>query len=154
MARYITPVTSAAALAADTAFASIVSTNVRYRIRRVIVGTIAGTSSVPDQQLVIGVNRASARGTASTTLTPGKLDDGTAAAGITGIDTAWSVAPTLAAQDLFRVPFNSKSGVDLPFELLEELWGPAAVATPIVLINRTNALPAATSLVVSIEHEE
>lgn len=154
MARFITPVTSAAALAVDTAFAAVVSTNVRARIRRIIIGTVAGTSSVADQQLVVGVNRASARGTATTTLTPGKLDDGTAAAAITGIDTVWSGAPTLAAQDLFRVPFNAKSGVDLPFELLEELWVPAAVATPIVLVNRNNALPASTSYVVSIETEE
>ena len=154
MARYITPVTSAAALAVDTAFASVVSTNVRYRIRRIIIGTATGTLPVADQQLIFGVNRATARGTATATLTPGRLDDASPAASIVGIDTTWSVAPTLAAQDLFRVPFNAKSGVDLPWEMLEELWGPAATATPLVFVNRVNALPASTSYVLSIEHEE
>lgn len=154
MARYLTPVTTATALAANGAIASVVSTNVRFRIRRIILGSVAGTSAVNDQQVLVGFNRATARGTATTTLTPGRMDDGTAAAGIVGVDSAWSVQPTLAAQDLFVVPFNLKSGVDLPFEMLEELWGPAATATPIVLVNRVNAMPSATSYAVTIEHEE
>jgi hypothetical protein len=154
VARYFTPVTSATALAVDTAVASVVSTNVRYRIRRVIIGAVAGTSAIADQQVAIGVNRATARGTATTTLTPGKMDDGSAAPGMTGIDSAWSVQPTLFTQDLFRVPFNLKSGCDIPVELLEELWGPANAATPIVFVNRYNALPASTSYVISIQTEE
>lgn len=153
MARYITPVTSATALAVDTAFLAVTSSAVRYRLRRIIIGTVAGTSAVADQQLVFGINRASAAGTTSTTLTPGKLDDGSAAAGVV-IASAWSVAPTLAAQDLARVPFNAKSGVDLPWEMLEELWGPGASATPLVFVNRNNALPASTSYVITVEHEE
>lgn len=155
MARFVTPVTSATALAVDTAFASVVpAAAIACRIRRILVGTVAGTSSVADQQLVFGVNRGSARGTASSTLTPGKLDPRSPAAGITGLDVAWSVAPTLAAQDLFRVPFNAKSGVDLPWELLEELFTDVGTANPLVFVNRNNALPASTSYVLSIEHEE
>jgi hypothetical protein len=155
VARYNTPVTSAAALAVDTAFASVVpAAAVAFKIRRVIIGTVAGTAAVNDQQLLFGVNRGTARGTATTTLTPGKLDPRSAAAAITGIDTVWSAAPTLASQDLLRVPFNAKSGVDLPWELLEELWSDVGTANPLVFVNRANALPASTSYVLTIEHEE
>jgi hypothetical protein len=155
MARYITPVTSSTALAVDTAFAGVIAgatTAVRQRIRRVIIGTVAGTSAVADQQLVVAANRATAQGT-NTKITPGQLDDGSGPS-VSSIISAWSVQPTLAAQDLFRVPFNAKSGVDLPFELIEELWVPTAVATPIVFVNRSNALPASTSYVITIETEE
>lgn len=155
MARYSTPVTSAAALAANTAFASVVpSATQAFKIRRVVIGTIAGTSAVADQQLLIGVNRGTARGTATTTLTPGKIDPRTAAAAITGVDTVWSAAPTLAAQDLFTVPINAKSGADLPWELIEELWSDLGTANPIVFVNRVNALPTGVSYNITIEHEE
>lgn len=155
MARYVTPVTSAAALTADTAFAGVVGTStVACRIRRIILGSVGGTGAVNDQQMVVGVNRATARGTAGSTLTPGKMDDRSAAAGITGIDTAYSSGPTLAAQDLIRIPWNLKSGVDLPWEQIEELWVPNNTATPVVFVNRTNAVPASTSIVITIEHEE
>jgi hypothetical protein len=155
VARYTTPVTSVAALAVDTAFAAITGSATQGgKIRRVIIGTVAGTGAVNDMQLVFGINRASARGTATTTLTPGKLDTRTAAATITGIDTVWSVAPTLAAQDLARIPFNAKSGVDLPWEMLEELCFENSTTIPVVFVNRVNALPASTSYVVTIEHEE
>src|SRR3954465_6052090 len=154
MGRYITPVTSGTAIAVDTAFAGVVGTaSVRCRVRRVIIGTVAGTSSVADQQPVVGINRATAAGTASSTLTPGKLDDLSAAPDCSVV-AAWSVQPTLGAQDLGRVPFNAKSGVDLPWELIEELWVPAVVATPVVFVNRGNAMPASTSYVITIETEE
>lgn len=153
MGRYIAPATSTAALAVNTAFAGVQGNGTtRVRIRRVIIGTVAGTSAVGDQQLVFGVNRASAAGT-PTTATFGKLDD-TSAAATASMVVGFSVAPTLAATDLFQVAFNAKSGVDLPWELIEELWVPAATATPIVFVNRVNALPASTSYVVSIETEE
>lgn len=153
MARYTLPVTSGTAIAVDTAFAGVIGTAaIRCRIRRVIIGTVAGTSAVADQQLVVGINRATAAGT-NTAVTPNKLDDLSPAASCSVL-TAFSVQPTLNATDLFRVPFNAKSGVDLPWEMLEELWVPAVVATPVVFVNRNNAMPASTSYVISIETEE
>lgn len=155
MARYSTIVQSTAALAVDTAFAAIVpAAAVGFRIRRVIIGTVAGTSSVADQQLVFGINRATARGTATTTATPGKLDPRSSPVTITGVDTAWSAAPTLSTPDLVRIPFNAKSGVDLPWEMLEELWSDVGTANPLVFVNRVNALPASTAYVLTLEHEE
>lgn len=157
MARYSFTVTSAAALAVDTAFAAVVpAAAVSFRIRRVIIGTVAGISAVADQQLVFGINRATARGTqsGSSPFTAGKMDPRSPGSAITGIDTTWSAGPTLLATDLLRVSFNAKSGVDLPWEMLEELWSDVGTANPLVFVNRVNALPASTSYVLSIEHEE
>jgi len=70
------------------------------------------------------------------------------------MDTVWSVAPTLAAADAFRVAFNSQSGVDLPWELMEEFLSDVGTANPLVFVNRVTALPANHSLVLSAEWEE
>lgn len=157
MARYSFTTTSAAALAVDTAFASVVpAAAVAFKIRRVIIGSVAGTSAVNDQQVVFGINRATARGTASgsSPFTMTRMDPRSAASAITGVDTTWSVAPTLASTDMIRVSFNLKSGVDLPFEMLEELQSDVGTANPMVFVNRVNALPASTSYVLTIETEE
>lgn len=155
MPRFATPVTSAAALAAGGAIAAIVpGATTAFRLRRITGGTVAGTSAVSDQQLLIGINRATARGTQTTTLTPGKLDPRSTGPGITGVDTAWSVQPTLAAQDLWTIPLNAKSGFDFPWEVIEEMFSDVGTANPLVLVNRTNALPTATSYAITIEHEE
>lgn len=155
MGRYSVQVKSAAALAVDTAFAAVVpAAAVACKIRRVTVGVVAGASVPTSQQVTVGINRGTARGTASTTVTPNKLDPRHQAAGITGVDTVWSVAPTLAAADQFRVSFNSQSGADLPWEQLEEFWTDIGVANPIVFVNRDNALPASHSYTLSIETEE
>lgn len=155
MARYSVQVKSAAALAVDTAFAAVVpAAAVACKIRRVTIGVVAGASVPTSQQVTVGINRGTARGTASTTLTPSKLDPRHQAAGITGVDTVWSGAPTLAAADQFRVSFNSQSGADLPWEQLEEFWTDIGTANPIVFVNRDNALPASHSYTLSIETEE
>jgi hypothetical protein len=155
VSRYSTVVTSATALAVNTAFASVVpAAAVAFRLRRIIIGCAGGTTAVADQQVVFGINRGTARGTATTTLAPGVMDPRMSPTAITGVDTVWSVAPTLATNDLIRVPFNAKSSADLPWEMLEELISDVGTANPLVLVNRQNALPASTSYVVTIEHEE
>ena len=153
MSRYALQVVSGTALAANTAFAGVIGTSsVHCKIRRVILGTVAGTSAVADQQLVVGLNRATAAGT-NTSVSPIGFDD-LGPAPSCSVLTAFSVQPTLGTNDFARVAFNAKSGVDLPFEMLEELIVPAVTATPIVFVNRVNALPASTSYVITIETEE
>lgn len=155
MARYSGQVKSAAALAVDTAFAAIVpAAAVAFKLRRVTLGVVAGASTPTSQQLTVGINRGTARGTATATTTLARLDPRSAASGITGMDTTWSAAPTLASTDQFRVSFNSQSGVDLPWELLEEFVSDVGTANPIVFVNRDNALPASHSYVLSVEVEE
>lgn len=155
MARYSAQVKSTAALAVDTAFAAVVpAAAIACKIRRVTLGVVAGATTPTSQQLTVGINRGTARGTATTTVAGQKLDPRSAASGITGLDTVWSAAPTLAAADQFRVSFNSQSGVDLPWELLEEFVSDVGTANPIVFVNRDNALPASHSFVLSVEWEE
>lgn len=158
VARYKTVVESAAALAADTAFANIVSgASVGYKLRRLIIGVLAGTGAPTSQQVTVGITRATARGTATATTTPNKMDPNSGAAGITGVDTTWSTNPTFtstAAAALAEPTFNSQSGYDAPWELLEELVVAAGTANGIVLYNVNNNLPTAHLYVVTIEHEE
>ena len=155
MARYNAFVTSAAALAVDTAFAALVpAAAVAFKLRRLTLGVVAGATTPTSQQLVVAINRGTARGTATTTVTGQRLDPRSAASGITGMDTVWSTPPTLASADCFRAAFNSQSGVDLPWELLEEFVSDVGTANPIVIANRGNALPASHSYVLSAEWEE
>lgn len=155
MARYSAFVKSASALAVDTAFASLVpAAAVACRLRRVTLGVVAGAATPTSQQLTLAINRGTARGTASTTVSGQRLDPRTAASGITGMDTAWSVVPTLAAADQFRVSFNSQSGVDLPWEALEEYFSDVGTANPLVFVNRDNALPTSHAYTLSLEWEE
>lgn len=155
MARYGAFVKSAAALAVDTAFAAITpAAAVGFKLRRVSIGVVAGATVPTSQQVTVAINRGSARGTASTTVTGGKLDPNTAASGITGLDTAWSGAPTPAAADQFRMSFNSQAGADFPWEGNEEFVVPIGTANPLLFINRDNALPASHSYTLSVEWEE
>lgn len=155
MARYSMQVKSASALAVDTAFAAVVpAAAVACKIRRVTIGVVAGAATPTSQQVTVGINRGTARGTASTTVTAQKMDPRTGASQITGVDTVWSGAPTLAAADQFRVSFNSQSGADLPWEALEEFQSDVGTANPIVFVNRDNALPASHAYTLSIEYEE
>lgn len=155
MARYTAQVESAAALAVDTAFAALdPAAAVAFKLRRVTLGVVAGATTPTSQQVVVGINRGTARGTATATTTGTRMDPRSAASGITGLDTTWSAAPTLAAADAYRIAFNSQSGVDLPWELLEEFVSDVGTANPICFVNRDNALPASHKYVLSVEWEE
>jgi hypothetical protein len=155
MARYSAFVKSSTALAVDTAFAAVVpAAAIACKLRRVTIGVVAGATTPTSQQLTVAINRGTARGTATTTVAGQKLDPRSASSGVTGLDTVWSAAPTLAAADQYRVSFNSQSGVDLPWELLEEFVSDVGVANPLVFVNRDNALPASHAYTLSVEWEE
>lgn len=155
MARYSAQVKSTAALAVDTGFGWLMaSANNGYKLRRVTLGVVAGTSTPTSQQLTVGINRVTTAGTTPTAgMTPAKLDPNAAAAGAVW-NTAYSTAPTNTANDQYRVSFNSQSGVDLPWELLEELIVSSGTTNGLAFINRDNALPASHSYTLSVEWEE
>jgi hypothetical protein len=125
------------------------------KVRRITLGVRAGATVPTSQQLTVAAVRTTGRGTATTT-TGNKMDPNTAAAGATGLDVAWSAVPTATwtAPYLFEVSFNSQSGVDLPFELLEELIIAAGTANGIAFINVGNTLPASHLYTLAIEWEE
>ena len=155
MARYKTAVESAAAVGAGVTFANVpAGTTGGYKLRRVILGVRAGAGVPTSQQLTVGIRRATARGTATTTVAHERMDPGSVPAVSPGIDTVWSVNPTLAAATLLAASFNSQSGVDLPIEAMEELLAAAGNANGLALVNVGNALPASHLYTVTLEIEE
>lgn len=166
MARFVSNVTSVTALVAtapsgataNALFANLnASANAGFKLRRVTLGVIAGTGAPTSQQVSVGLVRTTARGTATTTNAPKAIDPNSLqTSSITGLDVAWSAVPTATwtAPYLYQVTFNTQSGVDLPFELLEELVCGTGVANGIAFINVGNALPTAHSYTLSVEHEE
>lgn len=166
MARFISTVESATALvatapsgaSANQLFANLnASATAGYKLRRITVGVRAGTGPPTSQQLTVGIVRTSARGTATTTNAPKALDPNSLqTSSITGLDVAWSTVPTATwtAPYLYEFSLNSQSGVDLPFELLEEFICGTGVANGLAFINVGNALPTSHLFSLSIEHEE
>lgn len=166
MARFVSNVTSVAAIVAtapsgataNALFANLnASATAGYKLRRITLGVIAGTGAPTSQQVSVGLVRTTARGTATTTNAPKALDPNSLqTSSITGLDTAWSTVPTATwtAPYLYQVTFNTQSGFDLPFELLEELVCGTGVANGVAFINVGNALPTGHSYTLSVEHEE
>lgn len=155
MARFTAQVESSAALAVDTGFAWLMSSaNNGYKLRRVTLGVVAGAGVPTSQQLVVGINRVTSAGITPTAgMTPSKMDPDSAAAGSVW-NTAYATPPTVSTNDSYRIPFNSQSGVDLPWELLEEFAVALGTTNGLAFINRDNALPASHKLVITVEFEE
>jgi hypothetical protein len=155
MARYSAQLKSTAAVAVDTGFAWLMASATNgYKLRRVTLGLVAGTAAPTSQQVTVGFNRVTTAGTTPTAgMTPNKLDPNSPASGSVW-NSAYATPPTLTANDFYRTSFNSQSGVDLPWELLEELAVSFGTTNGVVFINRDNALPAATSYTIAVEFEE
>lgn len=156
MARYNAQAESAASLAVDTGFAWLypVAGN-GYKLRRITLGCTTTTAVVPtSQQVTVGLNRTTNAGTTpGGGMTPNKLDPNSAAA--TGVfSTTFATPPTLTANDFYRIAFNTQSGADLPFEMLEELVVAAGTTAGLAFMNRDLALPTNHKIVLSVEWEE
>jgi len=133
VARFLSTAESVAAInataptgaTANALFANLnASATAGYKLRRVTIGVRAGAAVPTSQQLTVGMVRTTARGTATTTNAPKAMDPNSLqTSSITGLDVAWSAVPTATwtAPYLYEISFNSQSGADLPFELLEEL---------------------------------
>lgn len=157
MARYAVQQQSSAALAQNGIVGYLIPTStVGFKLRRMTLGVVAGATTPTSQQLVVGINRitAAGTGTANAGNAIGKLDPNTASPNTTWITSYGTTQPTLGTADQFQAGFNSQSGVDLPWELLEEFIVAAGTTNGLAIVNRNNALPASHSLVVSLEFEE
>jgi hypothetical protein len=131
------------------------------RLRRLKVGVRAGASVPTSQQMTIGVYRQTVRvvGTGFSTVTGINLDSNGAATAVTGVDittaaSAGTTGPTIGANPLDKFSFNTQAGLDLPWEMLEELWVPSGTANGIALVNLGNALPASHLFTIGWEWEE
>jgi hypothetical protein len=143
-------------------FAAVVAgAAANFKLRRCILGVRAGASVPTSQQMTVAIYRQTVRvvGTGFTTVTGLAMDPRGAATAITGIDvttaaTAGTTGPTIGANPLERISFNTQSGVDLPYELLEELICDQGTANGIAFVNIGNALPSAHLFTLSCEWEE
>ena len=155
MARYSQTVESATALVAGVTFANLVAGSANnFKLRRVKLGCRAGTGAPTSQQVTVGIFRATARGTASSTSAGLALDPRSAASVSTGLDTAWSVNPTLAAAPIDKISINDQSAADVPYELLEEMICDQGTANGLAFQNIGKALPTGHLLTLSVEWEE
>jgi len=155
MARYFVSGTSAAALTNGSAIAAVVpAAAVACKIVRATFGVVNAGGTISDFQVGVGINRATARGTATTTAAGIKSDPDTAASQITGVDQAWSVQPTLAAADAVTIGFNTRGGADMPFPT-NDLMSTVGTANAVVFVQRSGAtLPASHQITYTIEWEE
>jgi len=157
MARYKAQLTSGAALASGTAFAWLgYSSATGLRLRRVIIGVIAGSSAVSSQQLQVGINPTHA-GSPNTPVNATAFPMNSAfAANSNNLISAWTGAPTLNASDEITLTFNSQSGGDFPWEIPEDLSPPYAPATNVgfAFVNRVNTMPSGSSYTLTVEWEE
>lgn len=157
MARYNAQLASSAAIAADTAFAWIgyVAAST-LKLRRVTLGVATTTAVVPtSQQVRVGLNVTTGAAATATNTTANKLDGGSAAPN-NNLVSAWTTAPTLgaASADAFLVSFNTQSGADLPWELLEEWRIGGSTSLGIAFVNRAVALPSGHVITLAVEWEE
>lgn len=143
-------------------FAAVVAGSAaNFKLRRLFVGVRAGGSAPTSQQMSIAVYRQTVRvvGTGFSTVTGNNLDPRGAATAITGIDvttaaTAGTTGPTLGANKLREWSFNTQTGLDIPYEFLEEFICDQGTANGLALVNIGNALPASHLYTVDAEWEE
>jgi len=155
MARYTATVESAAAIAADTAFAWLRPVaGSGGKLRRVTVGCVAGTGVPTSMQAQLGIARITNAGTTpGGSITGAKMDPNTPIASCL-FHTTYATPPTVTSPDGWKVPFNTQSGADLPWEGIEELIFAAGTTDGFAFFNRDNAMPSAHKLVLSAEWEE
>lgn len=156
MARFNSRLASSAAIAADTAFGWFGYTTGVARLRRVTLGVITATAVVPtSQQVQVGFNVTTGAAATATNTTTNKLDSRSGANAVSLVS-AWTTPPTLGAAtaDAFTASFNTQSGADLPWELLEEWYLGGSTSLGIAFVNRGVQLPSGHSLTLAVEWEE
>jgi hypothetical protein len=133
-----------------------------YRLRRLQYGVIAGASVPTSQQISIGVYRQTVApaGTGLAAAVPGQAyetwtpqTDPTVGLIVTTATTIGTTGPTLAANPLAVIAFNTQSTLDLPYEFMEEIICGIGTANGIAFVNIGNTLPASHSIRLTVEVE-
>jgi hypothetical protein len=133
-----------------------------YRLRRLQLGVIGGASVPTSQQISVGVYRQTVA-PAGTGLAAAVLGqpyetwtlqtDPTVGVIATTATTIGTTGPTLAANPIAVIPFNTQSTLDLPYEFTEELICTLGTANGIAFVNIGNTLPASHQIRLNIEIE-
>jgi hypothetical protein len=143
-------------------FAAVVAGSAaNFKLRRVKIGVRAGATVPTSQQMTVNVYRQTVRvaGTGFSTVTGLNLDPRGAATAITGIDvttaaTAGTTGPTIGANPIAKLTFNTQTTYDVPWELLEELICDQGTANGLAFVNMANALPSSHLYTLDAEWEE
>lgn len=133
-----------------------------YRLRRLQLGVIAGGTVPTSQQISVGIYRqtvapagtglaAAVLGQPYETWTP--QTDPTVGIIATTATTIGTTGPTLAANPIAVVPYNTQSTLDLPYEFMEELVCAIGTANGFAFVNIGNTLPATHSIRLNVEVE-
>jgi hypothetical protein len=133
-----------------------------YRLRRLNFGVIAGAGVPTSQQVSIGVYRQtvapSGTGLAAAVLgqpleiwTP--QTDPTVGVIATTATSIGTTGPTLAANPITVIPFNTQSNVETQWEFVDELICTLGTANGLAFVNIGNTLPASHSIRLNIEIE-
>jgi hypothetical protein len=151
VSRYTSANKSAAAISSGTNLFNIIGqSGVHVKARKVVFGLEGATTP---SQVSIGLFRATARGTQSTTAAP-LAEDSAAPASVTTVDTAWSVQPTLAATPLVRRAFDVLAESEWVLELPDELDTGTGTANGLCAQLLDNALPSGVNLVWTLFEDE
>ena len=132
-------------------FAAIIpGASANFKLRRVFLGVRGPAGSVTSDQHTIGVFRQTVRavGTGFTTTTFQSEDGRGVAAQATGIDittaaAAGTTGPTINANPMHRLTFNTQGYEDVPFEFPDDWFVvDQGTANGLAFVNLGNALPA------------
>jgi hypothetical protein len=143
-------------------FAAIVAgASQNFKLRRVKIGVRAGASVPTSQQMTVSIYRQTVRaaGTGFSTVVDLNLDPRGAASQITGVDittaaAAGTTGPTIGANPIAKFSFNTQAGLDLPWEMLEEMICDQGTANGLAFVNIGNPLPAAHLFTLDLEDEQ
>ena len=143
-------------------FAAVVAgASANYKLRRCHLGVRAGTGVPTSMQVTVGVYRQTTRaaGTGVANAAGQAMDPRSAATAVGGLDTTTAAAagttgPVVATNPMERLTFNTQSGYDVPWEMLEEWICDQGTANGIAFVNLNNALPASHVLTIDTEWEE
>jgi hypothetical protein len=133
-----------------------------FRLRRLQVGVIAGGTVPTSQQISVGIYRqtvapsgtglaAAVLGQPLETWTP--QTDPTVGIIATTATTIGTTGPTLAANPIAVVPYNTQSTFEMQYELYDELVCAIGTANGIAFVNIGNTLPATHSIRLNVEIE-
>jgi hypothetical protein len=131
-------------------FAAVMAgANAGFRLRRLNLGVRAGASVPTSQQVTVGLYRqtVAVAGTGQTTTAGVALEvstNQTSSIGgllITTAASAGTTGPTIAANPIDTIEFNTQSYIDVPYDYIEELTCNLGTANGIAFVNLGNTLP-------------
>lgn len=161
MGRYHEKITSATAIAVDTAFFYLMCpAGSGYNLKRVDASlvTVGSASAPPDQNCTLGIAPATGApsGTVNNTGTVAKLNQNYPAATAIAATSFGTTNPTFGANatDPYGISCSSRGGGILNWEQPDEWQVLAGTANGLVFVNRVNALTTPLAWLIDVEWEE